>query len=80
MKGKSDHRSKFSNLSNWKKEALKKSGLQRDSNLWPLWYQCDALPIKTVSKLKDGENCYIEDQFQVLEEEKKVLGVVVLLH
>ena len=32
MKVKSDHRSKFSNLSNWK-EAWKKSGLQRDSNL-----------------------------------------------
>ena len=28
----SDHRSKFSNLSNWKEEAWKKSGLQRDSN------------------------------------------------
>ena len=28
MKVKSDHRSKFSNLSNWKEEALKKSGLQ----------------------------------------------------
>ena len=31
MKVKYDHRSKFSNLSNWK-EAWKKSGLQRDSN------------------------------------------------
>ena len=28
---------------------------------------------KTVSKLKVGENCYTEDQFEILEEEKKVL-------
>ena len=43
MKVKNDHRSKFSNLSNWKKEAWKKSGLQRisrepreriDSRVW----------------------------------------------
>ena len=27
--------------------------------------------IKTVSKLKVGENCYIEDQFEILEEEKQ---------
>ena len=27
--------------------------------------------IKTVSKRKVGENCYIEDQFEILEEEKK---------
>ena len=27
--------------------------------------------IKTVSKLKVAENCYIEDQFAILEEEKK---------
>ena len=27
--------------------------------------------IKIVSKLKVGENCYIEDQFDILEEEKK---------
>ena len=32
MKVKSDHRSKVSNLSNWKEEAWKKSGLQRGSN------------------------------------------------
>ena len=41
MKVKSDHRSKFSNLSNWKEEAWKKSGLQRDSNPWPPRYRCD---------------------------------------
>ena len=45
MKVKCDHRSKFSNLSNWKVEAWKKSGLQRDSNPWrPPRYRCDALP------------------------------------
>ena len=45
MKVKCDHRSKFSNLSNWKEEAWKKkSGLQRDSNAWPPRYRCDALP------------------------------------
>ena len=47
-KVKDDHRSKFSNLSNWKEEAWKKkkkkSGLQRDSNPWPPRYRCDALP------------------------------------
>ena len=44
MKVKRDHRSKFSNLSNWKEEAWKKSGLQRDSNTWPPRYRCNALP------------------------------------
>ena len=28
--------------------------------------------IKTVSKLKVGDNCYIEDQFEILKEEKKI--------
>ena len=44
MKVKNDHRSKFSNLSNWKEEAWKKSGLQRDSNPWPPRCRCVALP------------------------------------
>ena len=44
MKVKNDPHSEFSNLSNWKEEAWKKSGLQRDSNPWPPRYQCDALP------------------------------------
>ena len=35
MNVKNDHRSKFSNLSNWKEESWKISGLQRDSNPWP---------------------------------------------
>ena len=30
--------------------------------------------IKTVSKLKVGENCYTEDQFEILEEEKSFLS------
>ena len=33
MKVKNDHHSKFSNLSSWKEEAWKQSGLERDSNL-----------------------------------------------
>ena len=44
LKVKSDHRSIFSNLSNWKEEAWKISGLQRDSNPWPPRYRCDARP------------------------------------
>ena len=43
-KWRNDHRSKFSNLSNWKEEAWKKSGLQQDSKPWPPRYQCNALP------------------------------------
>ena len=39
MKVKNDQRSQFSNLSNWKEEAWKKSGLQRDSNPWPSSFQ-----------------------------------------
>ena len=38
MKVKNDHRSEFSNLSNWKEEAWKESGLQRDSNPWPVTF------------------------------------------
>ena len=46
MKVKNDHRSKFSNLNNWKEEAWKKKkkGLQRDSNPWPPRCRCVALP------------------------------------
>ena len=44
MKVKCNHRSKFSNLSNWKEEAWKQSGFERDSNPWPPRYRCDALP------------------------------------
>ena len=36
---KSDHRSKFSNLSNWNEEAWKKSGLQRGAMLYQLSYE-----------------------------------------
>jgi len=32
MKVKNDHRSKFSNLSNWKEEAWKKSGLNNNND------------------------------------------------
>ena len=45
MKVRSDHRSEFSNLCNWKLEAWKKKfRLQRDSNPWPPRCRCDALP------------------------------------
>ena len=44
MKVTNDPHSEFSNLSNWKEEAWKKSGLQWDSNPWPPRYRCDALP------------------------------------
>ena len=36
--------------------------------------------VKTISKLKVGENYYIEDQLEILEEEKKFLRVVIPLH
>ena len=55
---KSDHRSKFSNLSNWKEEAWKKSGLQRDSNPWPQRYQCDALPTELWSHTLGARSIY----------------------
>ena len=57
---KSDHRSKFSNLSNWKEEAWKKkkSGLQRDSNPWPPRYRCDALPTELWSHTLGARSIY----------------------
>ena len=42
VKVKSEHRSKFFNLSNWREEAWKISVLQRDP--WPLRYRRDARP------------------------------------
>ena len=38
MKVKSDHRSEFSNLSNWKEEAWKNQGFDR---IWTIYY-CSA--------------------------------------
>ena len=58
MKVKSDHRSKFSSLSNWKEEAWKKSGLQRDSNPWPPRYRCDALPTELWSHTFGARSSY----------------------
>ena len=58
MKVRSDHRSKFSNLSNWKEEAWKKSGLQRDSNPWPPRYRCDALPTELWSHTLGARSIY----------------------
>ena len=59
LKVKSDHRSKFSNLSNWKEEAWKKeSRLQRDSNQWPPRYRCDALPTELWSHTSEARSIY----------------------
>ena len=58
MKVKCDHRSKFSNLSNWKEEAWKKSGLQRDSNPWPPRYRSDALPTELWSQTLGARPIY----------------------
>ena len=58
LKVKCDHRSKFSNLSNWKEEAWKKSGLQRDSNPWPPRYRCDALPTELWSHTLGARSIY----------------------
>ena len=54
---KNDHRSQFSNLSNWK-EAWKKSGLQLDSNPWPPWHRCDALPTELWSHTLEARSIY----------------------
>ena len=59
MNVKSDHLSKFSNLSNWKKEAWKKSGLQRDSNPGPPQYRCDALPTELWSHTMLAPNVWL---------------------
>ena len=58
LKVKCDHRSKFSNLSNWKEEAWKKSGLQRDSNPWTPRYRCDALPTELWSHTLGARSIY----------------------
>ena len=58
MKVKNDHRSKFSNLSSWKEESWKKSGLQRDSNPWPLRYRCVALPTELWSHTLGARSIY----------------------
>ena len=58
MKAKCDHRSKCSNLSNWKEEAWKKSGFLRDSNPWPSRYRCDALPTELWSHTLGARSIY----------------------
>ena len=56
---KNDHRSKFSNLSNWKEEAWKKkSGLQRDSNPWPPRCRCGSLPTELWSHTLGARSIY----------------------
>ena len=58
LKVKGDHHTKFSNLSNWKEEAWKKSGLQRDLNPWPPRYRCDALPAELWSHTLGARSIY----------------------
>ena len=58
MKLKNDHRSKFPNLTNWKEEAWKKSGLQRDSNPWPPRYRWVALPTELWSHTLGARSIY----------------------
>ena len=58
-KVKNDHRSKFSNLSNWKEEAWKKkSELQRDSNPWPPRCRCVPLPTELWSHTLGARSIY----------------------
>ena len=50
----------FSNLSNWKEEAWKISGHQRDSTLWPPRHRCDARPTELWShKLGARSICWV---------------------
>ena len=58
IKVKSDHRRTFSNLSNWKEEAWKKSGLQQNSNPWPPRYRCDAPPTELWSHTLGARSIY----------------------
>ena len=58
MRVKNDHHRKFSNLSNWKEEAWKKSGLQRDSNPWPPRCPCIALPTELWSHTLGARSIY----------------------
>ena len=48
---KEDHRSYKRNFCSCEKKAWKKFRLVRDSNPWPLWYRCSALPIKLTRQL-----------------------------
>ena len=76
MKVKCDHRSKFSNLSNWKEEAWKKSGLQRDSNPWPPRYRCDALPTELWSHTLGARSIYWVHFFPCSEIMWNIYGII----
>ena len=52
LKVKDDHRSKFSNLSNWKEEAWKNQGFNRIWTCDLREYRCDALPTELWKKKK----------------------------
>ena len=61
MKVKIDHRSKFSNLSNWKEEVWKTSGLQRSLNPWLSRYRCDARPTELWSNTLGARSiCWVQ--------------------
>ena len=45
-------------ISNWKEEAWKKSGLQRDSNPWPPRYRCAAPPTELWSHTLGARSIY----------------------
>ena len=72
---KNDHRSQFSNLSNWK-EAWKKSGLQLDSNPWPPRYRCDALPTELWSHTLGARSIYWVHIFPCSEMMRNIYEVI----
>ena len=55
---KSNHRSKFSNLSKLERSLKKKSGIQQDSNLWPSQHRCNALPTELRSHTLGARSIY----------------------
>ena len=58
MRVKNNHRSKFSNLSNWKEEAWKYQGLNGIRTLDLRKYRCDALPTELWSHTLGARSIY----------------------
>ena len=61
MKVKCDHRSKFSNLSNWKERAWKKKKIRASTGFEPMTsakYRCDALPTELWSHTLGARSIY----------------------
>ena len=46
--------------------SLKKSGLQRKSNQWPLRYRSDALPTELITQLVEHWEIYCDDHSSIL--------------